>query len=253
MSKLPNICAFFLILISFFSCKKDEKISEMNRKEMSKLYIKGSGIEIGALHLPTTVYNNAKVKYLDYLSKEELRSRYPELKEYDIVDVDIVDDAEYMAKVEDNSQDFIIANHFFEHCQNIILTMKNLNRVLKPNGILYMAIPDKRYSFDKKREITPYEHIVDEYINGPEKNYLTHVKEWVTLVNGATDSLKIQEGMQSVIETKYSIHYHVWDYYSLNETIMKITRDYVPELNLEASIQTQKNGNEIIVILRKKT
>ncbi|KAF2990050.1 class I SAM-dependent methyltransferase [Methylocystis sp. MJC1] len=46
------------------------------------------------------------------------------------------------------SFDYIISSHNFEHLPNPILFLQGCSKVLKPNGILSMALPDKRASFD---------------------------------------------------------------------------------------------------------
>ena len=59
---------------------------------------------------------------LGKFSNEELKRIYSNLK--NTVNVDIIDDGEKLNKIEDNSQDFIIANHFIEHCQKIVEYLK---------------------------------------------------------------------------------------------------------------------------------
>ncbi|MFA5871108.1 MAG: hypothetical protein WC858_00125 [Parcubacteria group bacterium] len=83
---------------------------------ITNLYIKGKGIEIGALHNPLIVPESAKVKYVDRMTVFDLREHYSELSSLDLVIVDIICDGEKLEKIENDSQDFVIANHFFEHC-----------------------------------------------------------------------------------------------------------------------------------------
>ena len=143
-------------------------VERLGRETVANVYIRGNGIEIGALHLPTKVPETANVKYLDILPLDELKKHYPDLlEEYELVNVDIVDDGEYLVKIGDNTQDFVIANHFLEHCQNPIVAVENMLRVLKPGGILFMSVPDMRYTFDIDRPVTTFEHLLDHYKNGP--------------------------------------------------------------------------------------
>ncbi|MBW8051172.1 MAG: methyltransferase domain-containing protein [Cytophagales bacterium] len=145
------------------------RIEKIDRESIANLYLTGNGIEIGALHLPLKVPPSASVKYVDILPKSELEKHYPELlKDYELVEVDIVDDGEYLIKIQNSSLNFVIACHFLEHCQNPIAAVENFLRVLKPGGILYLAVPDKRYTFDKDRPITSFEHLLKDYEEGPE-------------------------------------------------------------------------------------
>ncbi len=120
----------------------------LDREAVASHYLKGTGIEIGALHNPLKVSSSAKIKYVDRMPVAELRKQYPELASKDLVEADIIDNGEKLATVANASQDFVIANHFIEHCENPIDALKNLARVLKKDGIIYMCVPDKRYTFD---------------------------------------------------------------------------------------------------------
>ena len=124
------------------------------RKWAAHAFVRGHGIEIGALHLPLTVYHGAKVTYVDRMSVLDLRRCYPELAEKKLVEVDAVDDGESLTTIPDTSQDFVIANHFLEHCEDPIGTMLAFFRVLRPAGVLYAAIPDMRFTFDSHRVAT---------------------------------------------------------------------------------------------------
>jgi len=38
-----------------------------------------------------------------------------------------------------------------------------LCKKLKPGGVVYLVLPDKRYTFDKDQTITPIEHLIEGY------------------------------------------------------------------------------------------
>src|SRR5690349_3408731 len=130
-----------------------------SRETVAEAYLRGEGIEIGALHMPLRVPEAARVKYVDRMDVEGLRTHYPELGDQEIVNVDIIADGERLESVSDATQDFVIANHFIEHCQDPIGALLNMFRVLKPGGVLYLAIPDKRCSFDVDRPVTTLDHL----------------------------------------------------------------------------------------------
>ena len=46
---------------------------------------------------------------------------------------------------DDNYIDYIISSHTFEHIDNPELALKECIRVVKPEGLIYIVIPDKRY------------------------------------------------------------------------------------------------------------
>jgi predicted SAM-dependent methyltransferase len=215
---------------------------------LSELYINGSGLEIGALHLPLAVKENVQVKYVDRFSVDELRKHYPELNGLNLVECNIVDDGEKLYTVGNETQDFVIANHFLEHCENPIQTVRNLMRVLKKDGILYMAIPDKRFTFDKEREITKIEHIIDEYENGTEGNRIDHFRDWVIHVDKITGIPEIEEKLNHLLKIDYSIHFHVWTQSEIMEFFITLKNKFAFKFDIEALM---KNGEEFIAILRK--
>ena len=124
------------------------------REAIAAAFLHGEGIEIGALHQPLVVPSSVRVKYVDRMTAPDLRRQYVELAALPLVETDIVDNGELLGTIGDGTQDFVIANHFIEHCQNPLLTVQNLLRVLKPGGVVYMAVPDKRFSFDVDRPCT---------------------------------------------------------------------------------------------------
>ena len=184
----------------------------IDRKLLSCAFINGKGIEIGALHNPLSVAPGVEVKYLDHLGKTDLYDHYPELREHDLVEVDIIDNGETLKSVADESQDFIIANHFIEHCEDPILALKNIFRVLKTRGILYMAVPDKRFTFDRERAETPLSHFWKDHQRGPEISRKEHYVEWVTIAqkNKGETPEETELRIENLVKQKYSIHFHVW-------------------------------------------
>lgn len=225
-----------------------ERVKLFQRRNfLSNMYLSGNGIEIGALNRPLEVPNSANVKYIDRKSFDELKIEYPEVGN-NIIKPDIIDDGELLSKFMDNSLDFIIANHLIEHSKNPIGAIENMLRVLKPKGILYMAVPDKRLTFDKNRPITPIEHLLEVYKNGKDNFLNEHYEEWVKIIDQIEDKAEFKERVKHLISIDYSIHIHVWTSNEIIELITTLRKVLHFKLELEASI---KNSNEVILILRK--
>jgi predicted SAM-dependent methyltransferase len=218
----------------------------LNRKNIAEAFLKGDGIEIGALHMPLKVPEKARVKYVDRLTVTELRMQYPELDNEQLVNVDILDDGERLSAIDDMSQDFVIANHFLEHCQNPIEAFLNLFRVVKLNGIVYLAIPDKRYSFDIDRPVTHFEHLMRDYTEGPDWSRRHHFEEWAKLVSKAKDEAEAHRQIDALTKMNYSIHFHVWTQGEMIEFVQAM-RKYL-QFEIELML---RNVNEVIFILRK--
>jgi SAM-dependent methyltransferase len=229
------------------------RFSKINRITLSGNYIKGEGIEIGAMDLPLKVKSGVKVRYLDRITKEESAKISPEIANK-LVNVDLIGDGESLDIIPDDSTDFVIGNHFIEHTQNPILAIKNMLRVLRKNGIAFIAIPDKRYTFDHAREITSIEHLVKDYEQGPEWSELDHYFDFVKYTEhgvGKTD-YEIMNTIQELKVKNFSIHFHVWDHQAMIDMFSMAKRLLGFSFEIEAAITAPKGSNESIFVLRKK-
>jgi predicted SAM-dependent methyltransferase len=216
------------------------------RRDVARAYLRGHGIEIGALHRPLRVPRAARVSYLDRLPREELYRQYPNLAGHDFVPVDIVDDAERLARVPDGSQDFLIANHFLEHCQDPIGTLLHFFRVLREGGVLFLTVPDKRYTFDRDRPVTPLEHLLEDHDGATEISRREHVTEFVRLVLKIVDPDEVERKVERLLATDFSIHFHVWTQTELMELLLDLRRRIPFEVELFL-----RRAYEVMIVLRK--
>ncbi|MEG3909484.1 methyltransferase domain-containing protein [Microcoleus sp. w2-18bC1] len=217
------------------------------RKDIAFQYLKGEGIEVGALHAPLQVPDSVKVHYVDRMSVSDLRKQYPELATVNLVEADIVDNGETLSSIADDSWDFAIANHMIEHCQNPIGALENFLRVIKPGGLVYMGVPDKRYTFDIDRPLTSLDHLIRDYKEGPEWSKLGHYEEYVRLVD-KTPEEKVAARMQLLLDIDYSIHFHVWTSETFPEMLAYCQQNLSSSFEIELF---QENSGEMIMILRK--
>jgi len=134
-----------------------------------------------------------------------------------------------------------------EHCQNPILTIQNYLRVLKVGGIIYMAVPDKRYSFDSERPLTSLDHLIRDYKEGPQWSREAHFEEWVRLVE-KTNTNEVEKRIQQLLAIDYSIHFHVWNQEKFMELLLYCHEQ--AQLRLEIEL-IQKSLNEFITVIRK--
>jgi SAM-dependent methyltransferase len=209
--------------------------------------VTGSGIEIGGLNAPLGVSRHAQVRYVDRAPLSELRSHYPELETQELVEPDILDDGERLASLADAGQDFVIANHFLEHCQNPIGALENMFRVLAPGGIIFLTVPDKRFTFDRDRPVTTTEHLLEHAENGPGVDRRAHFEEWVRLVDHVSDERAVAARVDALLEQDYSIHYHVWTQAEIFELLL-LLRERGLEFEVEIAV---RNEHENIFVLRK--
>lgn len=225
------------------------RLTRLNRSLLASKYLRGTGIEIGALHVPLPVTRNTKVKYVDRLTKPQLRELYPELDSYDVVETDILDDGQYLRTIQDLSQDFVIANHFLEHCPNPLEALTNIYRVLREGGLLFLALPDKRFTFDVDRPVTTFDHLLRDFEEGPQWSESGHYEEWVRIVENRT-AADAENKIQELIGKKAWIHFHVWTQYEMFELLINVRKKLGLHFEIECFL---KNDSECIFVLRRSS
>jgi SAM-dependent methyltransferase len=174
-------------------------------------WLDGDGIEIGALHRPLEVPRSAHVTYVDHLNETDLRRHYPELAEAPLTRVDVIGSAEDLSAFDDDSQDFVIANHLVEHLEYPIRGLLEFQRVLKPGGLLYLALPDQRVTFDDRRELTTVQHLLEENANSSAaENRRAHYLDWAINVDDKAPGDEADAHADDLMARHYSIHFHTW-------------------------------------------
>jgi SAM-dependent methyltransferase len=227
----------------------------MQLRRSFSYFLHGSGIEIGALHQPLELEGLpiSQIQYVDRMTLSELRRHYPELSKQQFVPVQVVDNGEMLTTFADNSLDFIIANHFIEHTRNPIGTLRNWLTKLKPDGIIYMAVPDKRCIFDAERPLTSLAHLVEDDLQSPrerEPRDYEHYLEYAELVDKQTGA-QIEPHAQRLVATDYSIHFHTFIAATFIE-LLRYTQQLALPFEILAYADTFPENDEFLVILRKK-
>jgi hypothetical protein len=120
-------------------------------------------------------------------------------------------------------------------------------RVLRPEGILFMAVPDKRHTFDRNRMVTSLEHLIRDHRQGPEWSRRDHFREWARLAERVLEA-EIEERVDHLMATDHSIHFHVWTEIELLELLAHCHRNEGFAFGVEL---LQRNGFESIAVLRK--
>lgn len=222
-----------------------DRVGRKVRDFASHRFIKGSGIEIGALNHPVRLFHGAQVRYLDRLTSEEARRAYPDLGDDELVEVDLIEDGETLSSIAEASCDFVIANHLLEHCRDPIATIGNMLRVVRFDGILYLAVPDKRFTFDAARPLTTYEHVQRDYEQGPGVSDALHYEEKMgRALIGDHQARRLAE----FFAARTDVHFHVWTQREIVELFLNVKRDFGFPIELE---MIARNGAEIVVVVRK--
>jgi SAM-dependent methyltransferase len=133
---------------------------------LENLDLGGLGLEIGASYNPLAAGDPAlRVRSLDHIDQAALVEKYrndPSVDVSRIQPVDYVWSGErYLDLVGDTRFDWIIASHVIEHVPDVVGFINECAEILKPGGVLSLAVPDKRYEFDYYRPPSGLARLVD--------------------------------------------------------------------------------------------
>ncbi len=259
------------ILVKIKNAIKDSGLlrSFKVREKLAADYLRGEGLEIGALHQPLKTPPGVIVRYVDITTREENIGRFPELDPSRIVVTDHVEDGFLLAGIADASQDFVIANHVLEHADNPLKVLLNWGRVVKPRGIMMVTVPIAEQCFDKGRGETQLEHFVEDYrLNEAGDTGLfrdrnrEHFAEWMRIAaprvakirgegDGAADEENMAQRLKEMSEAENAdIHFHTFSEASFAGLLECFASDIAGNFQV-MEIRVSRGGSEVAAILKK--
>lgn len=129
----------------------------------------GFGLEIGPSYNPLVPKSSgARIETIDHADQAGLVRKYrddPSVDVSRIEPVDYVSDGRPMVEVigQEGRYDYILASHVIEHTPNMLGFLNDCATLLKDNGTLVLAVPDKRYCFDYFRPTTSTGDIIQAF------------------------------------------------------------------------------------------
>lgn len=222
------------------------------RTELSYRYLRGTGIEIGALQNPLDLRGDTHIRYADRLTVAEARSHYPELDHVTLVAPAIICDATALTPVAGRSVDFVIANHVLEHLTDPLSAIQEWLRVVRPGGHTYVAVPDHINPLDRLRPITPPDHLIADFENRTQRRDLdrAHYGEWVASTRPNLSDEQ-RAGLEAELaSTHYAIHFHTFSRDTFAQLMEQAAKRFSAEL-LECRRGSTGDMVEYIAILRK--
>lgn len=88
-------------------------------------------------------------------------------------------EASDLSKFDDDEFEFIISSNCLEHVANPMKALCEWKRV--GSGNIILILPRKDSNFDHKRQITQFEHILEDYKHDVDEHDLTHLQEILEL------------------------------------------------------------------------
>ena len=224
--RFPIAAAAIVITAIFFRIVKVARKDFLQYLNGPKRFCKGKGIEIGS-GAHRMLQGSLLVDMIDDFSSA---------KPYK---VDYVTDAHTLSQIASGSLDYVCASHVLEHLTDPIKAILEWLRVLKPGGILWLRIPDKRKTFDRTRERTKLAHLVDDFRNNVPVDDPAHIND----NNLNTDPPRN--------EAHPYIHNHVWISEDIGELFGYIKEKYVALAMVRSAENTCKNAEDFWIVVKK--
>jgi SAM-dependent methyltransferase len=185
-------------------------------RELLTRFLTGSGIEIGPGHTPFPLpFGGASTRYVDRWQPDDNRSLFPELGEAaaGFIQPDVVAnlDTDRLSALADGIEDYVIASHVLEHLADPLGQLAEIHRVLRPGGVALILLPDRRQTFDRDRDPTPLEHLVEDHRRGVTTVGDDHIEDFLRKTN-TWDGRGDEAERRGVFELhrQRSIHVHTW-------------------------------------------
>lgn len=137
----------------------------------------------------------------------------------------------------DHSLDYVVASHVLEHVANPVAALVEWVRVVRPGGIIYCVVPDRRHTWDHPRGLTPASHLLEDFLLRTTACDPTHIDEFAQGVDwsrfspatpaddipAARDSLA--RGMHAAVARgeDINIHFHTFEPGNLRELLLTLT------------------------------
>lgn len=251
-----------------------------NSKFLQGISKEQKGLEIGPSYSPIAPKRKGYcVETVDYLSADDLKEHYKN----DGVNLEAIEPVDYIWKggsyyqliQKEGYYDYIIASHMIEHSTDFCGFLNDCSKMMKKNGILRLAVPDKRYCFDCYRATTGLAEIVNNAYRPAQLQSVGAVAEFYMNVvmrkghiswdkpffpmfycNRNKDFTFVHDyhtalsGMKRVEEGEYiDIHHYVFTPASFELLIYDLR--LLEMIDLKIAHMWNTRGNEFIVTLQK--
>jgi SAM-dependent methyltransferase len=128
-----------------------------------------------------------------------------------------------LSAIDSDSYDALLASHVIEHLADPIGALGEWSRVVRPGGHLLLIAPHKERTFDRRRPVTPLEHMVEDHERGVGEDDSTHFDEVIALHDMSRDRVarSDREGFEARTRDnlrRRGVHHHVF----VTETLLRL-------------------------------
>ncbi len=245
-----------------------------NKVLLNSVVKTGLGLEVGPSHRPAAPKREGyNVEIIDHLNRNGLIDKYRDHN----LDLDAIEEVDHIWSGQSYSEltgknkhyDWIIASHVIEHTPDLIGFLKQCDEVLKDDGVVSLAIPDKRYCFDHHRPISGLGKVIDSHLNetiintpGTVAEYFLNVVKksgigaWNETTEGQCKHIhsldQARDGMNKVREHQVYIDCHVWCFVPHSFRLLLHDLNGLGLISMKEVSFTETTGCEFFVTLGRK-
>jgi len=165
-------------------------------------------LEVGASYSPIAPRADGwKTAIVDHASRSDLVAKYRDMP--DVVDTDRIEDVDYIwsgGSIADavpaelhGTFDALIASHVIEHVPDVVGFLRAMATLLREDGTVILAVPDKRFCFDYFRPLATTAHVLEAHESGRIRHTRrTAFEQWAYTVTNAGTGAWGQEPVSDV-------------------------------------------------------
>jgi SAM-dependent methyltransferase len=138
----------------------------------------------------------------------------------------------------DHSLDYVLASHVLEHVANPVAALAEWYRVVRPGGIIYLIVPDRRTTWEHARPLTAVDHMLEDFTRGTTAVDPTHIDEFVfeadwSIFSPETQREEVPAKQAELARTMHwavengeeiNIHFHTFEPSNLRELLERLRR-----------------------------
>ncbi|MBN8994959.1 MAG: methyltransferase domain-containing protein [Rhizobiales bacterium] len=199
---------------------------------INQIDLGGIGLEIGPGYSPIVPKSAGfRVETADHANAEQLREKYRGAPGVDIGRIEEVDhilDGRPLVEVfEPGRYDYVIASHVIEHLPDLAGFLESCHALLKPTGVLALAVPDKRACFDFYQPVSTAGQVIDAHLRKATRPspgavfdnaaYRASSEGRIAWPLGSRDPVQLDgdttwavHGLRQAVESDRYIDVHVW-------------------------------------------
>jgi hypothetical protein len=212
---VPKMIYLFLREVRQATRKKVENVDAYRKSTLNR-----SGVEIGG---PSTIFKYqipvyagaSNLEFVNFASETiwegvlsddvvYYRGRIGKQHVAEAVDLQIFSDQKFS---------FLLSSNCLEHVANPIKALFEWKRVT--SGVIILVLPRNEFNFDRKRPITSFEHLLEDFKNDVDESDMTHFLEIMSLHDldldppaGSPDHFK-KRSLENY--KNRCLHHHVFD------------------------------------------